>query len=546
MLLAMAPWRYTLTTMMPWIALAFFFFAVGACVGSLTNVLVYRMPLGLDVIFPASRCPKCETKLSWKDNIPIFGWIFLRGRCRYCKSRISPEYPLVELLVACLFLAFFILWYGIEAFGWLGADGRAMWLGVDWASIRPEWARNGLGATWPEFVVLLVLVGSLVAMTLVDAKTFTIPLAIPWFATVVGVVFHVGHAAWMQWQGQGGGWRYTAEVAGADGYAWDWAIANARSWWGVGAGLGGVAGLGLGLLLIRTGVIKRSFLDYEAWEKQALAEMKAQRKAPAGGEPDEGEGEGQATEGEEPRGGVLLTTALVLGSVVGLTTIVALIAPAVGWPLWYSIAAGVVGGPILGAILTRILNRGRSPAAEEASKGEPEGGAEMWIQYPHARREMVREMAFLAPAAVLGWAGAMGLAWLATKQGWGVAGGEPPLVLKVLGGVLLGYLIGGAVVWGVRIFGSIAFGKEAMGLGDVHLMAAVGACLGWIDATVAFFAAAFVGIFWVIVSNIASGRLSRAMPYGPYLAVATILVVLCKPLVEWGLGRMFAMPVNIP
>jgi leader peptidase (prepilin peptidase)/N-methyltransferase len=156
---------------------------------------------------------------------------------------------------------------------------------------------------------------------------------------------------------------------------------------------------------------------------------------------------------------------------------------------------------------------------------------------------MVREMAFLAPAAVLGWLGAMGLAWLAARAGWGA---EPPLVLKVLGGVLLGYLIGGAVVWGVRIFGSIAFGKEAMGLGDVHLMAAVGACLGWIDATVAFFLAAFVGIFWVIVSNIASGRLSRAMPYGPYLAVATILVILCKPLVEMGLGRMFAGAVNIP
>jgi leader peptidase (prepilin peptidase)/N-methyltransferase len=108
-----------------------------------------------------------------------------------------------------------------------------------------------------------------------------------------------------------------------------------------------------------------------------------------------------------------------------------------------------------------------------------------------------------------------------------------PLALwvQVLAGVLLGYLVGGAVVWLVRIFGSLAFGKEAMGMGDVHLMAAVGACLGWVDSTIAFFGAAFVGLAWTLLGALFSGKVTRQMPYGPYLAAATLLVLVFKPLI---------------
>jgi leader peptidase (prepilin peptidase)/N-methyltransferase len=160
--------------------------------------------------------------------------------------------------------------------------------------------------------------------------------------------------------------------------------------------------------------------------------------------------------------------------------------------------------------------------------------------YPHARREMVREMAFLAPAALLALVG-----WYAARW-WLPAADSPPLWLAAFAGSLLGYLVGGGVVWGVRILGSLAFGKEAMGLGDVHMMAAVGACLGWIDASLAFFVAAFVGIYFVIVQRVASGSTARAMPYGPYLAAATMLIVLCKPLVERALTLLLKTPINLP
>ena len=93
----------------------------------------------------------------------------------------------------------------------------------------------------------------------------------------------------------------------------------------------------------------------------------------------------------------------------------------------------------------------------------------------------------------------------------------------------MGYLVGGATVWAIRILGTLGFGKEAMGLGDVHLMAAVGAVCGGSTAFLAFFVAPFIGLSYVVVA-FGLGRLLRrevrAIPYGPHLAAATLLVMI--------------------
>lgn len=78
---------------------------VGAALGSFLNVCVYRLPLGRSVVSPPSSCPSCGTRLAWRDNIPVLGWLFLRGRCRYCRTRISAQYPLVEFTTASLWVA---------------------------------------------------------------------------------------------------------------------------------------------------------------------------------------------------------------------------------------------------------------------------------------------------------------------------------------------------------------------------------------------------------------------------------------------------------
>ena len=120
--------------------------------------------------------------------------------------------------------------------------------------------------------------------------------------------------------------------------------------------------------------------------------------------------------------------------------------------------------------------------------------------------------------------------------------GMPPMLLQALGGSLMGYLTGGGVVWAVRILGTLGFGREAMGLGDVHLMGAVGAVLGWVDPIVVFVLAPFFGLSWAFLSMGVSSlfrKKRRELPYGPHLAVATLVVLLCRPALIWVQERYF-------
>lgn len=87
------------------LALSAWWFVLGGCVGSFLNVVAYRLPAGLSIASPPSHCPLCKTPIRWRDNLPIVGWLFLRGRCRDCHAPIAKRYPLVELLTAVLFLA---------------------------------------------------------------------------------------------------------------------------------------------------------------------------------------------------------------------------------------------------------------------------------------------------------------------------------------------------------------------------------------------------------------------------------------------------------
>ena len=88
--------------------LSFASFLYGAVVGSFLNVVILRLPTeGESIVFPPSRCPVCKTAIYWYDNIPIISFLFLQGKCRSCKTRISFQYPLVELCMALLSLALY-------------------------------------------------------------------------------------------------------------------------------------------------------------------------------------------------------------------------------------------------------------------------------------------------------------------------------------------------------------------------------------------------------------------------------------------------------
>lgn len=79
-------------------------FILGAVIGSFLNVVILRLPKDESVVFVPSHCPKCQTPLKPWHNIPILSWLFLRGKCAFCHSAISPQYPLIELLSGLIFL----------------------------------------------------------------------------------------------------------------------------------------------------------------------------------------------------------------------------------------------------------------------------------------------------------------------------------------------------------------------------------------------------------------------------------------------------------
>lgn len=84
--------------MLPYTVLYAYCFVVGLCIGSFVNVLIYRLPRGLNIAKGRSLCPSCGHTLKARDLVPLFSWLFLRGKCRYCGERIPARYCIVELL----------------------------------------------------------------------------------------------------------------------------------------------------------------------------------------------------------------------------------------------------------------------------------------------------------------------------------------------------------------------------------------------------------------------------------------------------------------
>jgi leader peptidase (prepilin peptidase)/N-methyltransferase len=96
------------------VALAAAVAAPGLALGSFLNVLAARLPLRRSVVRPGSACMSCASPVAWYDNVPLFSWTLLRGRCRSCGTRISALYPAVELITAALFVGC-VLEFGLTA-----------------------------------------------------------------------------------------------------------------------------------------------------------------------------------------------------------------------------------------------------------------------------------------------------------------------------------------------------------------------------------------------------------------------------------------------
>jgi leader peptidase (prepilin peptidase)/N-methyltransferase len=166
------------------LVLILFVFALGACIGSFLNVVVWRLPRGESLVSPPSHCPQCDTALAWYDNVPIFGWLFLRGRCRYCQKPISIRYPLVEL-VSALLLVFYYLMFFIFQVGPCPPGAPAV---NELGFITPHLLV--FATDWPIYALYMFLILSLLAASLIDAELFIIPISIPWLMALVGFIAH--------------------------------------------------------------------------------------------------------------------------------------------------------------------------------------------------------------------------------------------------------------------------------------------------------------------------------------------------------------------
>jgi leader peptidase (prepilin peptidase)/N-methyltransferase len=141
---------------------AIYSFFVGACFGSFLNVCISRWPDGLSVVRPRSRCPNCGHQITAMENIPVFSWLFLRGRCRGCGTPISFQYPLVEIIVGLIWM-FAYLHYGLSFTGARVAMFATVLLGIAVTDAKRYLIPDGFTVFGLIWVMLTAIVGMFVA-----------------------------------------------------------------------------------------------------------------------------------------------------------------------------------------------------------------------------------------------------------------------------------------------------------------------------------------------------------------------------------------------
>lgn len=169
-----------------------YLFVVGAVVGSFLNVCIYRIPRHDELLAslqgiwsPPSSCPRCRNRIRWQDNIPIVGWLRLRGRCRDCRMWISPRYPAIELLNGLLWVALY--WWEVPS-GWhaeISDSGIYTPLGPQGLA-ESTWLSTEAIVHWRYFYHL-VLVEALLVASFIDLDLWIIPDGVTLPAMAIGV-----------------------------------------------------------------------------------------------------------------------------------------------------------------------------------------------------------------------------------------------------------------------------------------------------------------------------------------------------------------------
>ncbi len=482
----------------------FFWSAVGLCVGSFLNVIIYRVPRDQSLREPLwSACPRCGHRIRWYDNLPVLSFIRLGGRCRDCATPIASRYAVVELLMAILVLlildAFFI------------GQVRSGFDTSCFVSLNDHLAVN-----WPILLAHVILLGCLLSMSAIDLEHYWVDVRFTNIATLAGFVLHTI-------------WTPRART--------DWPRpGDALSATSLGALAGlGVSGLILWLLRRRGDDAPDMPVTLETPDEPtpapsvggSIPEMPAPADAAEGVDPALAETAPQGPP-DRPSRALVWWLALIFLSLVGSLVAVE----------GFGVAIPHTARALVPIVLVFLLIVVEGWQERESDRQIMEAIDE---ERSEARGMVLRELAILLPAVMMG-----AVAWFYYRSN-----SEPASALlhtrfslpgfdlfrqwEPLRGVATaatGYLIGGAVGWAVRIVFTLIFGKEAFGAGDIHLLAAAGCVAGWPVAVMGFVLSCLLALTgWIVALPRKS---ARAIPLGPWLSLGfLIIIVFYEPLLRW-------------
>ena len=500
-----------------------FWTAVGLCLGSFLNVVIYRLPRDKSLRAPLwSACPHCEERIPWYDNLPIISFIALGGRCRSCGGAIATRYLVVEAAMALMVLML------LDAF-FIGQTRAGL-------STSDFGLTDHFSYDWPILVAHIILFACLLSMAAMDLEHYWVDVRFTNFATIAGFILHT---LWTPRHSTN--WFRPTDTTAV-------------------TALCAMAGLGLTwvvlILLLRRG-------NADDAEREPEPELPPKPDTDAAGEPEpsprpsvEDAVELLPADGEAPaeppvvkRRRFFLAPSRTLGFLAAAMLVllfVSLVAVETAEPTLRYLPRAVVPLLLFFAVIVRESTVARESDQEivDAIHAERHG----------ARRMVLAEFALLLPAILF----AAGGFWImhgdsalsARISEWlhfstrvdGLAMMRKWAPLYGLATAAGGYVIAGTLGWVLRIVFTLVFGKEAFGTGDIHMMAAAGCVLGWPVAVLGSFAAIVLALAGVIISL--PFKHARAVPLVPWLALGFLTVVLFYDAMitsPWGANMVTAL-----
>lgn len=445
-----------------------FVLALGLAIGSFLNVVIYRLPNGLSVSAPRwSFCPHCRQTIRWHDNIPVLGWLLLRGRCRDCRAGISAQYPVVEALTGLTFVLLYVLLFVQHA--------RE---GVDPGSLRSALVL----AAW------LTLAAALIVCSGMDVTAYMIDTRVTDVALLAGL---------------------TCSCAWGNP---DFCLPRAQA-------VDGAAGAAMFAACV-------VMLALTVWRSPDAAPES--QPAPTCASATDGAG---APPRRSNLAGALAVLMLLALSGLLLTASDPAAATAAGasepsaaeWRLPLLEIALPIWTPVAAAIAALFITIVLAAGAEREADAELHAAIE--AEAPQARRVVLLELLWLSPILIAGAAAGLAVAYApAASDLWsGIVRWQPVADFAPLAGLTFamhGAMAGAALGWAVRIVFTLAFGREAFGVGDIFMLAAAGAAAGWDIALLGFLAAVVLATLgWLVGLTL---KQTGMLPFGPWLAIGFV------------------------